>query len=121
MHGISSSERATQNRVVALFQERPGYEFQGDWSERANNSNIEEELLTRALKKRGYQPSQISAALYKKPRECLEYIVVHELVHLLEPTHNPRFRTLMDLHLPAWQQHRAILNRLPVRQEKWEY
>jgi len=64
---------------------------------------------------------RLNTDLAKKPIECLEYIVVHELVHLLEPTHNPRFVALMDMHLPHWQQLRKQLNRLPVRHEDWDY
>lgn len=59
--------------------------------------------------------------LAKKPPECLEYIVVHEMTHLLEPTHNKRFIALMDHFLPKWQAHRDALNRLPVRHEDWLY
>ena len=59
--------------------------------------------------------------LAKKPRECLEYLVVHEMVHLLEPTHNARFVSLMDQFMPKWQFHRDELNRLPVRHESWTY
>lgn len=59
--------------------------------------------------------------LAKKPPECLEYIVVHELVHLLEPTHNSRFIALMDQLMPKWQFYRERLNRLPVRHETWAY
>jgi predicted metal-dependent hydrolase len=51
-----------------------------------------------------------------KPRECLEHIVVYEMAHLLEQTHNSRFTALMDLFLPGWRYHREVLNRLPVRQ-----
>ena len=63
----------------------------------------------------------LNTELAKKPRECLEYVVVHELVHLLEPTHNARFVALMDQFLPAWPHHRRVLNRLPVRRENWTY
>lgn len=49
----------------------------------------------------------------------MEYIVVHELVHLLEPIHNARFVALMDLCLPQWQQLRRRLNAQPVRHEEW--
>jgi len=59
--------------------------------------------------------------LARKPRECLEYIVVHEMAHLLEPTHNARFVALMDRFMPSWKEHRQALNRLPVRHEDWEY
>lgn len=64
---------------------------------------------------------RLNTDLAKKPPECLEYIVVHELVHLIEPTHNARFSALMDLHLPHWQHLRKQLNRLPVRHEDWDY
>jgi predicted metal-dependent hydrolase len=64
---------------------------------------------------------RLNTDLAKKPPECLEYIVIHELVHLLEPTHNERFSALMDLYLPHWHHLRAQLNRLPVRHEEWQY
>ena len=64
---------------------------------------------------------RLNTELAKKPTECLEYIVVHELVHLLEPTHNSRFVALMDQFMPRWQHCREILNRLPVRHERWGY
>jgi predicted metal-dependent hydrolase len=59
--------------------------------------------------------------LARKPIQCLEYIVVHEMMHLLEPTHNARFIALMDRYMPQWQERRQLLNRLPVRHEDWEY
>ena len=64
---------------------------------------------------------RLNTDLAKKPPECLEYIVVHELLHLLEPTHNARFMALMDLYLPHWQHLRRQLNRLPVRHADWDY
>lgn len=64
---------------------------------------------------------RLNTDLAKKPRECLEYIVVHEMLHLLEPTHNARFVSLMDRFMPRWQAFREVLNRLPVRHENWEY
>ena len=64
---------------------------------------------------------RLNTDLAKKPPECLEYVLVHELVHLLEPTHNPRFVALMDRHLPDWAHRRQMLNRLPVRHEDWDY
>lgn len=64
---------------------------------------------------------RLNTDLARKPRECLEYIVVHELCHLLEPTHNARFVALMDRFMPRWQFYRQALNRLPVRHEDWEY
>lgn len=64
---------------------------------------------------------RLNTGLAKKPPECLEYIVLHELVHLLEPTHNARFVALMDQYMPKWQFYRDALNRLPVRHESWSY
>lgn len=64
---------------------------------------------------------RLNTELAKKPLECLEYIMVHEMVHLLEPTHNTRFLTLMDRFMPRWEFNRSELNRLPVRHEDWGY
>jgi len=64
---------------------------------------------------------RLNTDLAKKPPSCLEYIVVHEMVHLLEHTHNSRFTTLMDRFMPKWQFCRAELNRLPVSHEQWGY
>jgi predicted metal-dependent hydrolase len=64
---------------------------------------------------------RLNTDLAKKPTECLEYILVHEMTHLLEPTHNSRFVSLMDQFMPKWRFYKEELNRLPVRHEKWEY
>ncbi len=67
------------------------------------------------------QSIRINLDLAKKPSECLEYIVLHEMVHLLEPSHNTRFITLMDKFMPKWRFYRDELNALPVRHENWKY
>ena len=64
---------------------------------------------------------RLNTDLAKKPAECLEYIVVHEMAHIIEPTHNSRFVGLMDRLMPNWKFYRQLLNRLPVRHENWEY
>ena len=64
---------------------------------------------------------RLNTELAKKPRECLEYIVVHEMVHLLEPTHNAHFTGLLDHFMPQWRHCRDRLNELPVREERWRY
>lgn len=64
---------------------------------------------------------RLNTDLAKKPAECLEYLVVHELVHLLEPTHNAHFVELMDQLMPKWRAQQDTLNRLPVRHEHWSY
>jgi len=64
---------------------------------------------------------RLNTELARKPKDCLEYLVVHELAHLLEPTHNARFQSLMDRHMPDWKFRRQQLNRLPVRHADWKY
>ncbi|MBT4922483.1 MAG: M48 family metallopeptidase [Rickettsiales bacterium] len=63
----------------------------------------------------------LNLELAKKPPECLEYIVVHELTHLLEPTHNENFVSLIGKFMPNWKVYKDELNRLPVRHENWSY
>lgn len=63
----------------------------------------------------------LNLELAKKSPQCLEYVLVHEMVHLLERTHNDRFRALMDRYLPQWQLRRAELNAAPLAHEEWEY
>ena len=70
---------------------------------------------------KGTRSIRLNTDLAKKPRDCLEYIVVHEMLHLLEPTHNARFLALMDRFMPNWRLRRDQLNRLPVRHEEWRY
>lgn len=70
MSGIGQPERATQNRIVALFRDELHYRYLGDWSDRCDNSNIEADLLTDWLRKSGYTPAQISVALYKLRTEA---------------------------------------------------
>ncbi len=70
MNGVGQPESATQNRVIALFRDELGYRYLGDWTDREGNSNIEEELLTAWLTKRGYTPAQISVALHRLRTEA---------------------------------------------------
>lgn len=69
----------------------------------------------------GSRSIRLNTDLAKKPPECLEYIMVHEMAHLLEPTHNARFITLMDRFMPNWRFYKDELNKLPVRHEDWGY
>lgn len=63
----------------------------------------------------------LNLELAKKPERCLEYIVVHEMIHLLERRHNDRFLYYMDTHLPNWRQLKNELNKLPVSHANWSY
>jgi predicted metal-dependent hydrolase len=63
----------------------------------------------------------INLELAKKPIDCLEYIVVHEMVHFFERNHNSRFVSLMDNYLPNWKELKVELNKLPVSHIDWGY
>jgi predicted metal-dependent hydrolase len=63
----------------------------------------------------------INLELAKKPPACLEYILVHELVHLLERHHNEQFLELMNRFMPKWRLYREELNRAPLSHESWSY
>lgn len=63
----------------------------------------------------------LNLELAKKPDLCLEYIIVHELVHLLERKHNDRFVALMDEFMPNWRLYRDELNQFPLKHERWGY
>lgn len=63
----------------------------------------------------------LNLELAQKPPECLEYILVHELVHLLERRHNEQFTAHMDRLLPNWRERRDLLNNMPLAHENWIY
>lgn len=63
----------------------------------------------------------LNLELAKKPPRCLEYIIVHEMVHLIERHHSERFTSLMDRFLPQWRLYRDELNSYPLRHENWGY
>lgn len=63
----------------------------------------------------------LNLELIKKPVGCLEYILVHEMVHLIERHHNDRFREIMNQVMPQWELHREELNRAPLAHADWEY
>ena len=62
---------------------------------------------------------RLNTELVKKPKDLLEYVVVHEMLHLIEPTHSERFVTLLSRHYPAWREARAELNELPLGAAVW--
>jgi predicted metal-dependent hydrolase len=64
---------------------------------------------------------RLNTELARKPKECLEYILVHELVHMIEPRHGEGFVKHMDKALPEWRSVRDRLNQLPVKHEDWAY
>lgn len=62
---------------------------------------------------------RLNTELVKKPKDLLEYVIVHEMVHLLEPTHSERFIGILGRHYPIWREARAELNELPLGAEEW--
>ncbi|MBI4865937.1 MAG: M48 family metallopeptidase [Candidatus Wallbacteria bacterium] len=63
---------------------------------------------------------RINTELVKKPKDLIEYVVVHEMAHLLEPKHSDRFIALLQRHYPTWREARAELNELPLTAEAWK-
>ena len=63
---------------------------------------------------------RLNTELVKKPKDLLEYVIVHELAHLIEPTHSPHFVALLEQHYPTWREARAELNALPLTAEQWK-
>lgn len=63
----------------------------------------------------------LNLELAKKPVQCLEYLIVHELTHLIERQHNDNFISIMNKHLPQWRLHRELLNSAPLPHESWTY
>jgi predicted metal-dependent hydrolase len=62
---------------------------------------------------------RLNTELVKKPKDLMEYVVVHEMLHLVEPTHSERFVALLEQHYPTWRDARAELNELPLAAEAW--
>jgi predicted metal-dependent hydrolase len=62
---------------------------------------------------------RLNTELVKKPKDLLEYVVVHEMLHLIVPTHSEQFFTLLSKHYPSWREARAELNELPLGAESW--
>jgi predicted metal-dependent hydrolase len=62
---------------------------------------------------------RLNTELVKKPKDLLEYVIVHEMLHLIEPTHSERFMAMLQHHYPTWREARAELNELPLAAEAW--
>lgn len=63
---------------------------------------------------------RLNTELVKKPKDLIEYVIVHEMVHLIEPTHSERFVSILTEHYPTWREARAELNGLPLTAEVWK-
>ena len=62
---------------------------------------------------------RLNTELVKKPKDLLEYVIVHEMIHLLEPTNSERFIAILQQHYPSWREARAELNDMPLGAETW--
>ena len=63
---------------------------------------------------------RLNTELVKKPKDLLEYVIIHEMAHLIEPTHSDRFVATLTEHYPRWREARAELNDLPLTAEVWK-
>lgn len=63
---------------------------------------------------------RLNTELIKKPRDLLEYVIVHEMIHLIDPSHSEQFLTLLGRHYPSWREARMELNELPLSAESWK-
>ncbi len=87
--------------------------------------NVENYFLRRMKTKWGScnyrtRTIRLNTELVKKPKHLLEYIVAHEMLHLIEPTHSKRFFALLNEHYPTWREAKAELNELPLSAESWK-
>lgn len=64
--------------------------------------------------------TRLNTELAKKPKDLLEYVIVHEMIHLIEPTHSDRFIAILQEHYPTWREARIELNDLPLAAEIWK-
>lgn len=62
---------------------------------------------------------RLNTELVKKPKDLLEYVIIHEMVHLIEPRHSEGFVAMLDQQMPSWREARAELNELPLAFENW--
>lgn len=97
---IKKWERKLKVRVAGYFLQRMKTKW-GSCNHRSGNIRLNTELV-------------------KKPKDLLEYVIVHEMAHLLEPTHSDRFVSLLDKHYPSWREARAELNELPLAAALWK-
>ncbi|MBD2137795.1 DUF45 domain-containing protein [Anabaena sp. FACHB-1237] len=141
MSQVGAKERQTQNRVVQLFQHQLNYRYLGNWQHRLMSwyrQQLKQEiprLIAKWEKNIGVTVNEwgvklmktkwgtcnieakriwLNLELAKKDQQCLEYVVVHEIVHLLERNHGDRFEALMNKFMPNWKLYKDELNRSPL-------
>ena len=123
MNNIGKPERATQNRIIALFRDELGYRYLGNWSDRAGNSNIEESVLSAHLTTSGYSPAQISRALHTLRIEATNHNrtlyannqAVYDLLRYGVPVKLEAGKVTETIHLINW--HAPELNDFAIAEE----
>lgn len=105
--------KAEASGMIATWAPRLGVEVHGFYVQQMKTKWGSCNPIARTLR--------LNTELAKKPKSCLEYIVVHEMCHLIERTHGPKFLALMDQVMPAWRDTRTLLNSLPARHERWDH
>ncbi len=97
--------------LIATWAPRVGVEVNGFFVQKMKTKWGSCNPIARTLR--------LNTELAKKPKDLLEYVVVHEMLHLVEPTHGERFMALMDAHYPKWREARVDLNELPLGAGSW--
>lgn len=122
------SDRAKRAEVLAAWYRAQVYAAVGkmlpEWEERLGVEVAKVHVRHMKTKWGSCNPQRrtirLNTQLGTTPRRCLEYVVVHEMAHLTEPTHGPRFKRLLDLHLPMWRTVRDELAGCALAFEQWE-
>jgi type I restriction enzyme R subunit len=112
MSFVGQPERATQNRVIALFRDELGYRYLDDWSDREGNSNVEDVILSKWLTRNGYTPAQLSAALHKLRTEADNHSrrlvdnnqAVYKLLRYGVPVKTEAGKVTETVHLINWRE-----------------
>ncbi len=97
--------------LIATWAPRMGVEVNGFYVQQMKTKWGSCNPIARTLR--------LNTELAKKPKDLLEYVVVHEMLHLVEPTHGERFMALMERHYPKWREARVELNELPLGAGRW--
>jgi predicted metal-dependent hydrolase len=121
------SDRAKRAEVLAAWYRAQVYDAVGkllpEWEARLGVEVAKVHVRHMKTKWGSCNPAKrtirLNTQLAKVPRRCLEYVVVHEMAHLIEPNHGPRFKGLLDTHLPMWRAVRDELNRSRLDAEDW--
>lgn len=130
--GISAPQALSQNRLRALLDRQyrialreKALDLVSQWENRLE-VQVNQIFIQKMKTKWGScnpmdKNIRLNLDLAKKTPECLEYIVLHEILHFFVPNHGPSFVELMDLHMPHWRQVRRKLNEAPLSHVDWAY